>query len=145
MVTSLVKLSVKTHIGAISDPWHIRLPVANQMEFDILNWLIRYSGSSMQGYGLVHSSGQSLPMTNNEKATRKKATARAIQTSIANGSAKEKKLGGAVKGFLNRMLIPNKKKKLNKQNENILRSYLMYPYYGRWCMPRCLVINIHIF
>lgn len=67
----------------------------------------------MQGYGLVHSSGQSLPMTKRDNATKKKDTARASQTSGANGSAKEKKLGGAVKGFLNRMLIP-KKTKQNK-------------------------------
>ena len=45
-----------THIGAISVPCCISAPAANQPEFCKLNWLTRNSGSSIQGYGLVHSS-----------------------------------------------------------------------------------------
>lgn len=39
----------KNYMGAISEPCCIRLPIVNQSEFLILNWLTRNSGSSMHG------------------------------------------------------------------------------------------------
>lgn len=38
-----------THIGAISDPCCIMLPIANQKAFLNVNWFSSSSGSSMQG------------------------------------------------------------------------------------------------
>lgn len=87
------------YMGAISEPCCIRLPTENQRAFLRVNWLTRNSGSSMHGYGLVHSSGQKRPMMKRAMETQKKAAASVIQTSTAKGAAKEKKLGGAFFGF----------------------------------------------
>lgn len=95
-----------TYIGAISDPCCIRLPTVNHNEFLKLNWLTRNSGSSMHGYGFVHSAGLNLPIIKKLKETKMKETANNIHTSMENGKAKVNKLGGAGSGFLNNMLIP---------------------------------------
>lgn len=109
--TSLVGMALKrqirhhfseptpTYMGAISEPCCNIAPVANHTELDMLNWLMRNSGSSTQGNGLFHSSGQIRPSRKKERETTTKAIARAIQVSMAKGSAKEKKLGGALVGF----------------------------------------------
>lgn len=47
-------------------------------------------------------------MMKNEKETKKKDPTSASQVSNAKGLANEKKLGGALFGFLNKMLIPIK-------------------------------------
>lgn len=86
-------------MGAISEPCCIRLPITNQKELCRLHWLTKYLGSSIQGYGLVHSSVHSLPMINIEMAVVNEAAISISQTSGAKGSANEKKLGGAFVGF----------------------------------------------
>lgn len=57
-------------------------------------------GSLMQGYGFVHSTGQSFPTKNNTTDTTKYAASRCIQTLAENGPKKDSKLGGALVGFL---------------------------------------------
>lgn len=74
-------------------------PVVNQNAFLILNWLIKNSGSSMHGYGLFHSLGHNRPMIKSATETPKYAVTNNAHTSMAKGSAKEKKLGGALLGF----------------------------------------------
>lgn len=106
---------VFTYMGAISVPCCNPVPVENQKELDKLNWLIRYSGSSIHGNGLVHSLADSLPIMNNDRETNTYDTAILSQVSIAKGSANEKKFGGAAVGFWNRILIPG-----NKINQNEL-------------------------
>jgi hypothetical protein len=104
-VVEILKILV-THIGAISEPCCMRLPVMNQKQFLRLSWLTKYSGSSMQGYGLCHSLGEMRPKRKRAMETPKNAAARSFQTPTAKGSAKEKKLGGAFLGFWYKILIP---------------------------------------
>jgi hypothetical protein len=49
-----------THMGAISVPCCMKLPMVNQRLFCNVNWFSNSSGSSMHGYGLCHSYGQIL-------------------------------------------------------------------------------------
>lgn len=58
------------------------------------------SGSLMHGYGFVHSTGQSFPITNNNADTTTYAPIRCIQTSFENGFRNDRKLGGAFVGVL---------------------------------------------
>lgn len=80
--------------------------MVNHKEFLTLNWLMRYSGSSMQGNGLVHSLGDSLPMTKKHTDTRKYDTPRDTQTERENGEENMKRLGGTGSGFRYKILIP---------------------------------------
>lgn len=98
-----------TYMGAISEPCCNIAPVANHTELDMLNWLIKNSGSSTQGYGLFHSSGHILPKRKNDRDTTTNAIAKAIHVSMAKGSANEKKFGGALDGFWNRILMPKRR------------------------------------
>lgn len=58
------------------------------------------SGSLIQGYGFVHSTGQSFPIRNNNEVTIMYAPIRYTQTSFEYGNKKDSKLGGAVVGCL---------------------------------------------
>jgi hypothetical protein len=82
------------------------LPETNQKQFLRLSWLTKYSGSSIHGYGFVHSDEQIRPNTNKTIDTVRYDKATKIQISRAKGSAKEKKLGGAFLGFWYKILIP---------------------------------------
>jgi hypothetical protein len=54
----------RNYFGAISLPCCSKAPTENHIEFLNENWLMRTSGSSIQGNGLSHSVGERRPMIN---------------------------------------------------------------------------------
>jgi len=58
------------------------------------------SGSLMHGYGFLHSTGQSFPITNNNADTAIYAPITCTQISFENGPKKDSKPGEAFDGFL---------------------------------------------
>lgn len=109
---NLITLSVygiwykKTYFGAISEPCCNTAPVVNHSEFPIVNWFSKWSGSSMHGYGLSHSCGDSLPKIKKHNEMPRYAKPKTIQTPCENGSMKENSLGICIVGFLYKMPIP---------------------------------------
>ena len=82
-------------MGATSEPCCISDPMVNQKLLAKLNWFSNSSGSSMHGYGLSHSKGDSLANTKRTRETKTRPNTVYNHTSAVKGDMKESRLGGA--------------------------------------------------
>lgn len=90
---------VYIYFNSISEPCCIIEPVMNHIQFLNCNWLTKYSGSSIHGYGFSHSAGDIRPKMKRMTAIPIHDITSSFHTSNAKGSAKEKNFGGALVGF----------------------------------------------
>lgn len=89
-----------THAGASPVEPFSKAPITRNGVSARVKGVSNTSGSLIQGYGFVHSTGQSFPIRNNNEVTMVYVPIRHSQTSLEYGNKKDSKPGGAVVGCM---------------------------------------------
>lgn len=84
---------ISSHLGANPVEDFRMAPITRNRVFVKVKSVSNTSGSLMHGYGFVHSTGQSFPITNNNAVTTMYAPITCTQTSFENGLRKGSKSG----------------------------------------------------